>query len=55
MKLRDIVRKDRKQVKLELKSQKRKNNIASPEHVDVKADGDGDNAVRGMNDNQGYI
>ncbi len=55
MKLRDIIRKDPKDLKLTLKSAKRQKKDAVGQDVNIKPDGEGDNAVRGFNDNEGYI
>ena len=55
MKLRDIVRKDRKELKLTLKSEKRRKKDSLSEPVNVKPDGEGDNAVRSLGDNKGDI
>lgn len=50
MKLRDIVRKDPKQMKTTLKAEKRRKKDVPDEWLNVKADGEGDNAIRGFND-----
>lgn len=55
MKLRDIVRKDPKELNLKLTSDKRRKRDKPGEWVNIRADGEGDNAVRGFNDNEGYI
>ena len=55
MKLRDIVRKAPDELKLELQAKKRQNKVAVPKLMKAKIGGDGDNAVRGLNDNEGYI
>ena len=55
MKLRDIVRKAPNELNLELKAKKRQNKVAVPKLVKSKIGGDGDDAVRGLNDNEGYI
>jgi len=55
MKLRDIVRKDPKELKRKFKDEKRKKRDVPDEWLNVQGDGLGDNAIRGMNDNEGYI
>lgn len=55
MKLRDLVRKDPKELKRKFKDEKRKKRDVPDEWLNVQGDGLGDNAIRGMNDNEGYI
>ena len=55
MKLRELVRTNKKEVKLTLKSRKLKNRDVPDEWVNIQTDGEGDNARRGFNDNEGYI
>jgi len=55
MKLCDIVRKAPKELKLELNAKRRQNKVFVPKLIKAKIGGDGDNAVRGLNDNEGYI
>ena len=55
MKLRDLVRKDKKNVKQAIRNEKRKNRPVPDEWVNVQGDGLGDDVNRGLNNNEGYI
>lgn len=50
MKLQDLVRKDPKMLKLDIKAKKRKNSIEKGKSLDAHIGGSGDDAVRGMLD-----
>jgi len=55
MKLIDIVRRDPKMLKIDLKAAKRKKRDKKNPTLSTYMSGTGDNAIRGMHDDEGYI
>jgi len=55
MKLRDIIKRDPHELKLTLKAAKRQKRDSLAKNVNVKPDGEGDNANRGLNSNEGPL